>query len=361
MPANDPGLSARVTRLLDRLTQGQTRALARAIRAVDDGLDGNAELLQRAHSLARGARIVGITGTPGAGKSTLVDAMVHHVRAQGRTVAVLAVDPSSPFTQGAILGDRIRMQRHFLDGGVFIHSLATRGQLGGLSATAADALVLMDAAGFDLILVETVGVGQDELDVARHAHATVVVVAPGLGDDIQALKAGVLEIADLFVVNKADRPGADSTARDLQQVISRPTASLPHGGHGPEHRPTGSHGSEEGWTPLILKTVAHRDEGIEPLLEALERFHVHLSNTDDGAHRTRARVSHRLHALLLNSFSQEFQRRLDQHSSDLDHWVQRIVDGEADPYTARDQLLRRVMGPAVDHEGRSTGDGGDPD
>ncbi|HEY6462882.1 MAG TPA: methylmalonyl Co-A mutase-associated GTPase MeaB, partial [Polyangiaceae bacterium] len=195
---------------------GEARAIARAIRAVDDRTPGHVELLKALWPRTGKAWVIGVTGNPGAGKSTLVDRLIAAFREQGKRVGVVAVDPTSPYTGGAILGDRIRMQRHATDEGVFIRSLATRGHMGGLSRSARDVVRVLDAAGFDVVLVETVGVGQDELEVTRTAHTTLVVMAPGLGDEVQAIKAGILECADVFAVNKADRDGADVTVRDLE-------------------------------------------------------------------------------------------------------------------------------------------------
>ncbi|HMR07375.1 MAG TPA: methylmalonyl Co-A mutase-associated GTPase MeaB, partial [Polyangiaceae bacterium] len=203
-----------------RVLSGETPAIARACRAVDDRLPGYRELLQELFPHTGRAWLIGITGNPGAGKSTLTDRLIIRFRSAGQRVAVVAVDPTSPFSGGAILGDRIRMQRHFEDEGVFIRSLATRGALGGLSRSAMDVARVLDASGADVILVETVGVGQDELEITRAAHSTLVVLSPGMGDDIQAIKAGILEIADVFAVNKADRDGADATVRDLELMLA---------------------------------------------------------------------------------------------------------------------------------------------
>ena len=221
--------------LAERVIAGEVRAAARACRLVDDASPGHVDLLKSLFPHTGRAWIVGITGNPGAGKSTLVDRLIAALRAAGKKVAVVAVDPTSPFSGGAILGDRIRMQRHFDDPGVFIRSLATRGALGGLSRSARDVVRVLDAWGADVVLVETVGVGQDELEVTRTAHTTLVVMAPGMGDDVQAIKAGILECADVFAVNKADRDGADSTVRDLELMIALGAETLVAGAHSRGH------------------------------------------------------------------------------------------------------------------------------
>ncbi|MDR2869678.1 MAG: methylmalonyl Co-A mutase-associated GTPase MeaB [Deferribacteraceae bacterium] len=242
-------------KLVEKIIEGDVRAAARLMRIVDDRSQDYAEYMRNIWPHTGKAAIIGITGAPGAGKSTLTDALISSYRKQGMTVGVVAIDPSSPFSGGAILGDRIRMADHAMDQDVFIRSVATRGHLGGMSVSAIDIAAVLDAMGKDIIIVETVGVGQDEVEIASVADCSVVVTVPGLGDDIQAIKAGILEIADIFVVNKADREGADRTARDLQMMLEL----------APRH-------GEASWQPPVIKTVAFKNEGIEELRESINSF-----------------------------------------------------------------------------------------
>ncbi|WP_157522345.1 methylmalonyl Co-A mutase-associated GTPase MeaB [Herbidospora cretacea] len=302
--------------LADRARAGDTRAVARLISLVESGSDAQ---LREAAALLRApgrARVIGLTGSPGVGKSTSTAALVKALRARGERVGVLAVDPSSPFTGGALLGDRVRMQDHALDDGVYIRSMATRGHLGGLSWAVPQALRVLDAAAFDVVLVETVGVGQAEVDVRDLADTTVVLLAPGMGDGVQAAKAGILEIADVFVVNKADRDGAQSTVRDLRSMIALGGAA---------------------WRPPVVPTVAVRDEGIGDLLKALDDHARHLDVTGEGRSRRLARARDEIQAVALRALRHRFGH--PARDLRLDRLAQHVLDGLADPYTAADDLI----------------------
>src|SRR4051794_434498 len=271
-----------------------------------------------------GAQVVGITGSPGVGKSTSTSALVTALRAADKRVGVLAVDPSSPYSGGALLGDRVRMQDHATDEGVFIRSMASRGQLGGLSAAVPQALRVLDAARCDIVLVETVGVGQAEVEIASLADTTLLVVAPGFGDGIQAAKAGIIEIADVFVVNKADRDGADQVVRDLRYMQSL----------------GGRHSDAGAWRPPIVKTVAARAEGVQDVLDAVEKHRLWMDKHGELERRRRARAAAEIEAIALGTVK---QRIADVHgSAALDEAAARVVAGGTDPYTAADKLVESL-------------------
>jgi LAO/AO transport system kinase len=291
--------------------------------------------------------VVGLTGPPGAGKSSLTDRLIAHYRKAGRTVGVVAVDPTSPFTGGAILGDRVRMQDHALDPGVFIRALATRGHLGGLSRATSDVVQVLDAMGKDGVIVETVGVGQDEVEVAELAHSVVVVSIPGMGDEVQAIKAGVLEIADVFAVNKADREGADRTVRDLQMMLDLRRSTATRGlQHDALHRMTrtGSEDPHEAgwWEPPIVKTIATRDQGIGDLADAVERHRIHLETTGERRKREVARARATFLSLLRDRLMRGALARLADEEGHLDEVAARIAAREADPYELVDELAARL-------------------
>ncbi len=301
--------------LTQRLLAGERRALARALRWVDDSPSLGRELSFALRSHTKGAWVVGVTGNPGAGKSTVVDGLIASFRAQKKRVAVLAVDPSSPFSGGAILGDRIRMGRHYGDDGVFIRSLATRGALGGLSRSTFDSVRVLDAAGYDVVLVETVGVGQDEVDIARLAETTVVVMVPGLGDDVQAIKAGLLEVADLFLINKADREGVEVVEKSLRQLLSLAPAMGP-------------------WEPPILRSVASRGEGIPELARVIER-HVSFARSPEGEPRARARRLETFERLLDAALLERARAALGDRLAG----ARGRLASDSDPYTEVHELL----------------------
>jgi LAO/AO transport system kinase len=316
-----PALRARPSALIDDVLSRKPRAIGRAITAVErDG--GAPELLRSLFERTGRARVVGITGPPGAGKSTLAQRLAQAWRRRGQTVGIVAVDPSSPFTGGAILGDRIRMSEIYTDPGVFIRSMATRGALGGLARATSDAVDVLDAAGYDVVLIETVGVGQDEVDIVKAAETVAVVLAPGFGDDIQAIKAGILEIGDVFLVNKADRDGADRTAAELGMMLdlSPPAA----------------------WRPPIVRTVATRSEGIGEAVGALDHHGEHLVSCGEDFERRRRRVRARLLALLDERFRASLETRERQVGS-LEDAVGRVAQREEDPYSAAGRLFEAVI------------------
>jgi LAO/AO transport system kinase len=335
--------------IVGRILAGDSRAAARLMHDLDDRMPGAERALRALFPSTGRAYVVGLTGAPGAGKSSLTDRLIAHHRKAGRTVGVVAVDPTSPFTGGAILGDRIRMQDHALDPGVFIRSLGTRGHLGGVSRSTADLVLVLDALGKDVVLVETVGVGQDELEVAALAHTVVVITLPGLGDDVQAIKAGVLEIADVFAVNKADREGADRTVRDLQMMLELRHAvsgrALSAEDHDAAHRFSGTTSfapPSQGWEPPIVKTVATRGDGVEELAGAIDRHRAHLVESGELAARDNARARARFVAVLRERLLAGALRRLEAERAGLDAIAERIAARQADPYALADELAARL-------------------
>jgi LAO/AO transport system kinase len=315
--------------VVKKVVAGDVRTVARLIRDIDDRIPEVRETLKDLYSHTGKAYVIGITGAPGVGKSTLVDQMISHIRKTDKTVGVLAVDPTSPFSGGAILGDRVRMQRHSMDPGVFIRSLATRGHFGGLTQSTRSAIDVLDAMGKDYIIVETVGVGQDEVDVVKTAHTTVIVVIPGMGDDIQALKAGILETGDIFLINKADREGTDKTVSDLRLMIEMDQRKY-EGGK---------------WKPPILKIESLFDKGVAEFLEEVEKHRRYLLERTDGLklRKNKSKAKEELGEMVRNRLIEEVLGKLTE-TGEFDRAVQAIVEGKTDPYSACDELVLPVIG-----------------
>ena len=331
--------------LIEQLRSGDPRSLARAISMVENHAPGWLDLLKALFPHSGHARTIGLTGAPGAGKSTLVDQLAKFYRKTENphfskttrsgvpkpevpsdnryTIGIIAVDPTSPYTGGAILGDRIRMQEHFADPGIYIRSMATRGSLGGLARTTADVAMVMDASGRDLVMIETVGVGQDEVDVVRVADITVVILVPGMGDDVQTIKAGIMEIADIFVINKSDHEGAERVEREIRALQSLATRA-------------------DGWTPPIVKTVATEGQGIGELATAIGEYESYLENRNLLVQRRKQNWETRLVEMLRDTLLEKARAAIG--AGDLSRWAGEVAEGKRDPYSVIEEVVGRVTG-----------------
>jgi LAO/AO transport system kinase len=339
--------------LVERLLDGDPRALARTISRVENRSEGYRDVVSALYGHTGDASVVGVTGSPGAGKSTLVDELVGYYRDDGETVGVIAVDPSSPYTGGAVLGDRVRMGSAVGDEGVFVRSMSARGHLGGLSTATADAVKALDAAGFDRVVVETVGAGQNEVDVVRTADTVVVLVQPGSGDDVQMLKAGILEIGDVFVVNKADLDGAARTVADLREMLELRggegrTRVGHHGAVGVADEGRGEDADDEGededdeWSPPVLETVATTGDGVADLAGAVDDHRDHLRQTGRMRDRARSRAAAEVRTLLRQDTADLVEAELRRRGG-IEAVAERVADRETDPYTVADELLAPVQ------------------
>jgi LAO/AO transport system kinase len=314
--------------IADKIVSGDVRAVARLIRDIDDMVPEARTILKELYPFTGRAYVVGITGAPGVGKSTLVDQMVVHLRRAEKTVGIIAVDPTSPFSGGAILGDRVRMQRHSMDEGVFIRSMATRGYFGGLTQSTRSVIDVLDAMGKDYILVETVGVGQDEIDIVQSAHTTIIILIPGMGDDIQTLKAGILEVGDIFVINKADREGTDRALMDLRGMIEMDEKRY-----------------KDGWKPPILTAQAVYDKGVKEILDEIEKHRRYLTSSSERLSRHRyEKTRNNLAEMIKDKIIHEV---LDDiiHSGEFEEAIQLVMKGKMDPYAACDNIVLRKLKP----------------
>jgi LAO/AO transport system kinase len=313
------------TTLVDRLRSGDSRSLARAISTVENRQPGWSELLKALFPHTGKARIIGLTGAPGSGKSTLVDQLAKHYRKKQQTVGIIAVDPTSPYTGGAILGDRIRMQGHYSDPGIYIRSMATRGSLGGLARATADAATVLDASGRDLVMIETVGVGQDEVDIVRLADVTIVILVPGMGDDVQTIKAGIMEIADIFVINKSDREGAERVEREIRAMQSLATRNR-----------------NDRWTPPIVKTVATEGVGTEELAEAIANYEAYLKKENLVLKKDAENWQERLIEMLRDAMLEKARAQMETDGGSLERYAAEIAEHKRDPYSLVEEIVDKV-------------------
>ena len=312
----------------EKVLSGDIRAAARLISDIDNGAPGVREVLKELYPHTGNAYVIGITGAPGVGKSTLVDRLIEKLRSENKKVGVIAIDPTSPFSGGAILGDRIRMQRHSSDHDVFIRSLATRGHFGGLTLSTRGAIDVMDAMGKDYIIVETVGVGQDEVDIVKKAHTTAIVVIPGMGDDIQAIKAGILEVGDLFIINKSDRDGVDKTLADLVTMIEM-----------------GMDGKRENqWHPPVLKTVASENSGIDTVIDEIEKHRKYITQKrgDINLRKNESVAREELLEMIKSRIVEEIINRFETDGEFM-NGVRSVMSGEKDPYTVSDEIISKKL------------------
>jgi LAO/AO transport system kinase len=314
-------LNSSIQTQIDQLRAGDVRTLSRAISTIENRAPGWSELLKALFPHSGNARVLGLTGPPGAGKSTLVDQLARFYRKENRKVGIIAVDPTSPYTGGAILGDRIRMQEHFSDPGIYIRSMATRGSLGGLARTTADVTTVLDASGRDLIMIETVGVGQDEVDIVRLADVTILILVPGMGDDVQTIKAGIMEIADIFVINKSDRDGAEHVEREIRTLQS---LAMRH----------------DGWTPPIVKTVASQGQGIEELAVAISDYEAYLQKENLALHKSVENWQERLVEMLRDVMLEKARAQFGD--GNLARLAAEVAEHKRDPYTLVEEIAANV-------------------
>lgn len=315
--------------LIERMFKGDKRATARLITLVENDEEKAREIVKKIYSKTGRAYIIGITGPPGSGKSTLVDKLIKKARDEGNIVGVIAIDPTSPFTGGALLGDRIRMQRHSTDPGVFIRSMATRGSLGGLAKATNDAIKILDAYGCDIIFVETVGVGQIEVDIVKTADTVVLVTVPGLGDDIQAIKAGLMEIADIFVVNKADKEGAEATMFELELMLDLEKDKW----------------QKSGWRPPVVSTIAFTNKGVDELWGAINEHREFLLNSGKIEEKRKFRVGEEIKAIVSSKIARKIGEKMGEN--DIAVLIEMIAKREIDPYSAADLVLEKALGVKV--------------